>query len=89
MVPTLSQIQQWDVEHLQSAARWWDSRAEHWASAFETVRTEMPAPGGTPWTGQAGAAAIARAGRDSAAAEEAFGLAESPRGQAEGQASAA
>jgi cell wall-associated NlpC family hydrolase len=53
------------------AANWWDSRAQTWERSFHTIATQMPAPGGNPWEGQAAQAAAARAAADHAQAAQA------------------
>jgi hypothetical protein len=37
MLPTLSQIQSWDVNHLAEAALHWSTAADKWESAFHDV----------------------------------------------------
>jgi hypothetical protein len=63
-VPTMSQIQAWDVTHLAEAATHWSSRAWEWEDAFTYVHDQTPYPGGTPWHGVGADAALARTGAD-------------------------
>jgi hypothetical protein len=67
-VPSLSQIQAWDTQHLEAAATHWDARAQVWMESYDTVHREVPAPGGTVWEGVAADAAVARVGSDRARA---------------------
>ena len=57
---TLSQIEGWDTEHLESAARSWTATAEKWETAFTAVHRGSLNPGGTVWEGEAAEAAQAR-----------------------------
>ena len=58
-VPTLSQIQAWSSDHLESAATQWERTADTWEHA---VHRETPTPGG--WTGAGTDAAVLRTGAD-------------------------
>jgi hypothetical protein len=64
--PTLSQIQGWSTEHLQTAATHWAQTAQTWEDAFTRIHREAPYPGGTPWEGEAAEAALLRTGSDRA-----------------------
>jgi hypothetical protein len=37
MLPTLSQIKSWDVNHLAEAAQYWSAAADRWESVFHEV----------------------------------------------------
>ena len=65
-VPSLSQIQGWSTEHLQTAATHWTQTAQTWEDAFTAIHREAPYPGGTPWEGEAADAALLRTGSDRA-----------------------
>lgn len=65
-VPTLSQIQSWSTEHLDTAAAHWTQTAETWEDAFTSIHREAPYPGGTLWEGEAAEAALLRIGSDRA-----------------------
>lgn len=56
-MPTRSDIESWDVTHLDDAAAHWRSTAQRWESHFETIHQGMLRPGGTEWTGDAADAA--------------------------------
>jgi len=58
--PTLSQIESWDTEHLESAARSWNATAEHWEDTFTAVHRGSLNPGGTVWEGEGAEAAQQR-----------------------------
>lgn len=60
-VPSLSQIRSWDTDHLLDAVTAWRTTADRWEEAFSQVASHMPAPGGVPWQGTAGNAALSRA----------------------------
>jgi hypothetical protein len=62
--PTLSQIQSWSTQHLETAASHWIQTAETWEDAFTRIHREAPYPGGTLWEGQAAEAAVLRTGTD-------------------------
>ncbi|MHA7651900.1 hypothetical protein ACX9NE_12220 [Mycobacterium sp. ML4] len=38
MLPTLSQIQAWDTEHLIEAGRYWTATADRWEDVFLQMR---------------------------------------------------
>lgn len=59
-VPSLSQIEGWDTEHLTSAARTWDATAEYWEDTFEAVHRGSLNPGGAVWEGEGAEAAQQR-----------------------------
>jgi hypothetical protein len=63
-VPSLSEIQAWDVAHLEGAANDWSTTAEHWESSFSSIHRASVAPGGTVWEGVAAEAAQERAFAD-------------------------
>jgi hypothetical protein len=54
--PTLSQIVNWDVGHLEQAASDWTTSANQWEAQFETLHRAM-SPGGSVWEGRAADAA--------------------------------
>ncbi|WP_139043340.1 hypothetical protein [Mycobacterium lentiflavum] len=60
-VPSLSEIQAWDVAHLAGAATDWKATAEHWESSFTSIHRVTVSPGGTVWEGVAAEAAQERA----------------------------
>ncbi|PLV44934.1 hypothetical protein X011_25595 [Mycobacterium tuberculosis variant microti OV254] len=60
MVPTLSQLQAWDTDHLANAASYWTNTADRWEDAFTQVRNQS----NMGWEGQGGEALRTRAGRD-------------------------
>lgn len=62
--PSLSEIQAWDVTHLENAARDWTATAEHWESSFTSIHRASVSPGGTVWEGFAAEAAQAGAFAD-------------------------
>ncbi|MCH9729624.1 MAG: hypothetical protein K0U84_08120 [Actinomycetia bacterium] len=53
----MSQIQDWDVEHLEDAAQRWSSTAQLWEDTFESMHRGSLNPGGTVWEGEAAEAA--------------------------------
>lgn len=57
-MPTRSQIEAWEVEHLETASTHWRSTAQRWESQFETIHQGMLRPGGTTWEGAAADAAV-------------------------------
>ena len=57
---SLSQIQGWDVEHLEDAAQRWNSTAQLWEDSFESIHRGSLNPGGTVWEGDAAEAAQER-----------------------------
>jgi len=61
---TLSAIEGWDTEHLESAARTWDATAEHWEDTFSAIHRGSLNPGGTVWEGEGAEAAQRRAFAD-------------------------
>jgi hypothetical protein len=63
-VPTLSQIEAWSTDHLDTAATHWSETAETWEHAFTIIHREAPNPGGTQWIGAAADAAVLRTGTD-------------------------
>jgi hypothetical protein len=62
--PSLSEVQAWDVTHLENAARDWTAAAEHWESSFTSIHRTSVSPGGTVWEGTAAEAAQERAFAD-------------------------
>jgi hypothetical protein len=50
MLPTLSQIKSWDVDHLAEAALHWSAAADKWESTFHEVWEQSNA---VKWQGQA------------------------------------
>jgi hypothetical protein len=60
-LPTLSQIRNWDTEHLSQAADEWEAEAERWETAYEQNYQRLAA---TDWQGQGREAALERAGLD-------------------------
>jgi hypothetical protein len=60
----LSEIQGWDVTHLEGAATDWRATAQHWENSFTSIHQASVAPGGTAWQGAAAEAAQARAFAD-------------------------
>ncbi|WAJ43694.1 hypothetical protein OK015_21260 [Mycobacterium sp. Aquia_216] len=63
-VPSLSEIQAWDVAHLENAARDWTATAQHWETSFTSIHRASVSPGGTVWEGVAAEAAQERAFAD-------------------------
>lgn len=61
---TLSAIEGWDTEHLESAARAWDATAVHWEDTFAAAHQGSLNPGGTVWEGDGAEAAQQRAFAD-------------------------
>jgi hypothetical protein len=61
---TLSQIQSWDTEHLETAASHWTTTAARWRDGFTAVSSGIARPGGTAWEGASAEAASARSERD-------------------------
>src|ERR1700744_4196962 len=59
--PTLSQIRNWDTEHLSQAADDWESEAERWETAYEQNYQRLAE---TDWQGRGREAALERAGLD-------------------------
>jgi hypothetical protein len=62
--PTRSQIETWDVTHLQDAATRWRASAHQSEALFEQHRQNIAAPGGTEWVGRAKDAAWDRVTAD-------------------------
>lgn len=63
-LPSLSEIQAWDVAHLEGAATDWKATAERWESSFTSIHRVTVSPGGTVWEGAAAEAAQERAFAD-------------------------
>jgi hypothetical protein len=61
---TLSRIQAWDTEHLETAAAHWTSTANRWRHGFTAIRSGITGPAGTAWEGPAADAASMRSDRD-------------------------
>lgn len=61
MVPTLSQLEAWDTEHLINAATYWTTTANQWEDAFTQIRNQSHTMG---WDGQGGDALRARTSAD-------------------------
>ncbi|OHU52353.1 hypothetical protein BKG82_19010 [Mycobacteroides chelonae] len=57
---TRSQIEAWDVEHLDAAATYWSSTATQWEEHFTAIHEGTRRPGGTVWEGPAADAAADR-----------------------------
>jgi len=51
VTPTLSEVRNWDTEHLTAAAEHWTNTATVWEDRFTQYATHVVAPGGTPWEG--------------------------------------
>jgi hypothetical protein len=62
--PSLSEIQAWDITHLESAASDWTATAQHWEASFTSIHRASVSPGGTVWEGVAAEAAQERAFAD-------------------------
>ena len=60
-LPTLSQIHNWDTEHLSRAADDWEAEAQRWETTYEQNYQRLAE---TDWQGQAREAAWERAGLD-------------------------
>jgi hypothetical protein len=60
LLPALSQVEAIDTAYLRQAADYWQRTANLWEAAFTEVHERMSTPGGTPWNGQAAAAAQER-----------------------------
>jgi hypothetical protein len=52
-LPTLSQINDWDVQHLVDAAAHWTKTADLWEETFHSAWQSTLRPGGTEWGGEA------------------------------------
>lgn len=63
-LPSLSQIQSWDISHLTSAAAHWRTNATSWEYAATEIYQQMGNPGGRAWEGRAAEAAQQRAHDD-------------------------
>lgn len=63
-LPTLSQICDWDVGHLEQAALDWTRSANQWEDHFETLHRQTMSPGHTVWVGEAADAAQRRSFSD-------------------------
>lgn len=63
-VPTLSQVRDWDTEHLVTAAGHWTKTATVWEDSFTHLAANISSPGGVPWEGEAAEAAQQRAHSD-------------------------
>lgn len=61
VLPTLSQIRNWDTEHLSQAADDWEAEAQRWETTYERNYQRLAE---TDWQGQARQAALERAGLD-------------------------
>lgn len=61
---TLSQIQAWDTDHLDTAAAHWTATANRWRDGFTAMSSGISRPGGTAWEGPAADAASMRSDRD-------------------------
>src|ERR1700722_15719208 len=60
-LPTLSQIRNWDTEHLSQAADDWEAEAQRWETTYEQNYQRLAE---TDWKGQAREAALESAGLD-------------------------
>jgi len=56
-VPSLSELQAWDITHLEIAARDWTATAQHWEASFSSIHQAVVAPGARAWEGAAAEAA--------------------------------
>lgn len=61
MLPTLSQLQAWDTEHLVDAAHYWSRTADLWEDVFLQMRNQSHT---IVWDGAGGEALRARTGGD-------------------------
>lgn len=61
MLPTLSQLQAWDTEHLVDAAHYWSRAADLWEDVFLQMRNQSHT---IVWDGAGGEALRARTGGD-------------------------
>lgn len=64
VMPTLSQVVNWDIEHLNEAAKHWTTTANVWEDRFTQYAVQILNPGGSPWLGEAAEAAQQRAYSD-------------------------
>ncbi|MBB5162477.1 WXG100 family type VII secretion target [Mycobacterium sp. AZCC_0083] len=62
--PSLSQIVNWDVKHLEQAASDWTSTATRWEGHFGTLHRATMSPGGSVWDGAGADAAQERSFAD-------------------------
>lgn len=62
--PSRSQIESWDVGHLEFAATHWSATAEAWEGHFTGIQQGTVRPGGTTWEGAAADAAQERTWSD-------------------------
>jgi hypothetical protein len=60
-LPTLSQIRNWDTEHLSQAAEDWEAEAQRWETTYEQDYQRVAE---TDWQGRGREAALERAGLD-------------------------
>ncbi|WP_179469415.1 hypothetical protein [Mycolicibacterium vinylchloridicum] len=60
-LPTLSQLESWDTEHLTTAASHCTNTAAGWEATFDDINRRMAMPAGAPWGGVAAEAAMQRA----------------------------
>jgi hypothetical protein len=60
-LPSLSQICNWDTEHLSQAADVWEAEAQRWETTYEQNYQRLAE---TDWRGQGYEAAVERAGLD-------------------------
>ena len=63
-MPTLSDVRNWDTEHLTAAADHWSKTATTWEDVFTRYWQQVPNPGGEPWVGEAAEAAEQQAHSD-------------------------
>ncbi|WP_204800908.1 hypothetical protein [Mycobacterium riyadhense] len=63
-LPTLSQVQVMDTAYLREGSAYWTRTANLWEEVFSEVHRRASTPGGTPWEGQAAAAAEQRSALD-------------------------
>ncbi|QNJ95245.1 hypothetical protein HZU40_13995 [Mycolicibacterium fluoranthenivorans] len=63
-VPSLSQIQSWDTDHLDQAATRWTNTADAWKDSFDSISRQIANPGGQHWIGTAAEAAQSRTSLD-------------------------
>ncbi|WP_234812320.1 hypothetical protein [Mycolicibacter longobardus] len=63
-IPTLSQIEGANWNHLTTTAAAWTDLANTWEAAFAEIRDASGNPGGTPWTGGGATALQQRAAAD-------------------------
>lgn len=63
-IPTKSQVESWQSDHLESAAAWLKSSARESERLFEEHRRNLASPAGTEWRGSASEGALHRATAD-------------------------